>query len=85
MRQEIEMKIDRGTVLDSLNVRSIPKLRLVFPLKNLALLEKFEQLCRPLRETMEKNYEQSHTLAQIRDALLPKLMSGEIRFDRITP
>ncbi len=78
MRQEIEMKIDRGTVLDSLNVRNIPKLRLVFPLKNLKILEKFEQLCRPLRKTMEKNFDQSNRLAQIRDTLLPKLISGEL-------
>jgi type I restriction enzyme S subunit len=83
MRQDIEMKIDRGTVLDSLNVRNIPKLSLIFPSGNREILEKFEDFCRPLREKMEKNFEESHMLAQIRDTLLPKLMSGEIRVDNI--
>ena len=78
MRQEIEMRIDRGTVLDSLNVRNIPKLRLVFPSKNLEILQHFESLCRPLREKMERNIEQSRTLAGIRDTLLPRLMAGKI-------
>jgi len=77
MRSEIELKIDSGTILDSLNVRNIPRLRLVLPPTN--LLERFELLCRPLRRRMEANHEESHTLAAIRDALLPKLISGEIR------
>jgi len=81
MRQDIEMKIDRGTVLDSLNVRNIPKLNLIFPSGNREILEKFEDRCRPLREKMERNFEESRTLALIRDALLPKLMNGEIRVD----
>jgi type I restriction enzyme S subunit len=79
MRQEIEMRIDRGTVLDSLNVRNIPKLRLVFPTNNQEILHKFELICRPLREKMEKNLVEAHTLAKIRDTLLPKLISGEIK------
>jgi type I restriction enzyme, S subunit len=81
MRQEIEKKIDRGTVLDSLNVRNIPKLRLIFPSGNLEILEKFESVCRPLREKMERNIFESQTLAKIRDTLLPKLISGELRIE----
>jgi type I restriction enzyme S subunit len=77
MRQEIESKVDSGTILDSLNVRNIPKLRLVLP--SIPVVERFEKLCRPLRHRMERNQAESCTLAAIRDTLLPKLISGEIR------
>jgi type I restriction enzyme, S subunit len=43
MRQEIEMNIDHGTVLNSLNVRNIPKLHFYFPSHNPEILRKFEQ------------------------------------------
>ncbi len=39
----------------------------------------FEDLAKPLMATIKANSEQSYTLATIRDSLLPKLMSGEIR------
>ena len=42
------------------------------------ILEKFEKIVAPMRAKIHANDEQSYTLAQIRDALLPKLMSGEI-------
>jgi type I restriction enzyme S subunit len=50
--------------------------QIVVPSKPVA--EKFCELVRPLMVMIKKNDEQSRTLAQIRDALLPKLMSGEI-------
>jgi type I restriction enzyme S subunit len=40
---------------------------------------RFEQLVRPLYEKSTQNRTQSRTLGQIRDALLPKLISGELR------
>jgi type I restriction enzyme S subunit len=39
----------------------------------------FEKQISPLYELLRANIEQSRTLATIRDTLLPKLMSGEIR------
>ncbi|MFN3473018.1 MAG: restriction endonuclease subunit S [Blastomonas sp.] len=39
----------------------------------------FEKLVGPMIETITKNIAESRTLAETRDALLPKLMSGEIR------
>ena len=39
---------------------------------------RFGKLVKPLMARIKANDEQSRTLAQIRDALLPKLMSGEI-------
>jgi len=76
MRDEIRLKTDSGTILDALNVKSIPKLRFARPTKEIAA--RFEQLTRPLRRRMEQNISQSRSLANLRDTLLPKLLSGEL-------
>lgn len=77
MKEEILLRTDTGTILDALNVRSIPKLRFTRPTNEEAA--SFEATCRPFRARMEQNLEESRTLAALRDALLPKLLSGEIR------
>jgi type I restriction enzyme S subunit len=43
------------------------------------IVETLERLAFPLDHGIESNENQSRALAAIRDALLPKLMSGEIR------
>jgi type I restriction enzyme, S subunit len=43
------------------------------------VLQKADTLIRPLMELVVKNRVQSRTLASIRDALLPRLLSGEVR------
>lgn len=75
MREEIRRKTDTGTILDALNVKSIPKLRFIRP--PLMVAERFELLARPLRYQMERGVSQSRTLADLRDTLLPKLLSGD--------
>jgi len=77
MRDEIAFWTDSGSVMDSLNVRSVPKLR--FILSDESVVEAFESLARPLRCLMEANLSESRTLAGLRDALLPRLISGELR------
>jgi type I restriction enzyme S subunit len=77
MREEINTKIDTGTILDALNVKNIPLLK--FTLAPKPVLSAFEKIVRPLRKKMEINLDNSQTLATIRDALLPKLLSGELR------
>ncbi|OSM97701.1 restriction endonuclease subunit S [Lonsdalea populi] len=42
-------------------------------------IAKFAQCVSPLLEKIAKNERQSHTLAQLRDTLLPRLISGELR------
>jgi type I restriction enzyme S subunit len=76
MRGEITRRLDTGTILDALNVRSIPKLRFVMPSRDVA--DTFEQFARPVRRRMELTFAHSQTLAETRDALLPKLLSGQI-------
>ena len=45
--------------------------------------QKYTEFIRPFIERIIENIHQSRTLSQIRDALLPKLLSGEIRVDDI--
>lgn len=77
MKDEIILKMDTGTILDALNVRNIPILR--FIRGDREILRHFEQQARPLRAQMETHFAESRTLAALRDALLPKLISGELR------
>ena len=76
MNEEINSRIDSGTILDALNVRNIPKLR--FARASDGVLEQFERLARPIRGRMEGAHAESHSLVSLRDALLPKLMSGAV-------
>ena len=77
LQNEVVLNTDTGTILDALNVRSIPRLRLVLPDWDLAM--RFEEIGRPIRANMEANLEERRTLATLRDTLLPKLISGELR------
>ena len=84
MKNEIQLKMDTGTILDALNVRNIPRLRFVCP-KTVLILECFEQKVRPIRAQMESRLAESRTLASLRDRLLPKLISGELRVKSEAP
>ena len=74
MSEEIIRKTDSGTILDSLNVRNIPRLRIIVP--PIQILALFEHQCRPIRARMEANLKETSSLATLRDTLLPKLISG---------
>ena len=76
MKSEIELKTDAGTILDSLNVRNIPLLRFICP--PITVLKKFEQAVKPIWDKIDQNMQEIACLSDMRDSLLPKLMSGEI-------
>jgi len=77
MKDEIALKMDTGTILDALNVRNIPRLRFVRATRDVA--HAFERVARPIRARMEMLLMESRSIAATRDALLPKLISGELR------
>jgi type I restriction enzyme S subunit len=79
MRKEIVRNTDEGTILSALNVKSIPKLRFVAP--NNAIFSVYEVIARPLQEQMERNNLFSQVLANTRDTLLPRLISGQLRIE----
>ena len=52
-----------------------------FAVPSAPITQKFSKIVKPLMEKIRVNNQQSHTLSQTRDTLLPKLLSGEIRVD----
>lgn len=77
VRREIEVKTDHGTVMSSLNVRSIPKL--LVPARDVEDRHAFQDRVGGLHELQDLLLQENARLAIMRDTLLPKLMSGEIR------
>ena len=76
----VQNKLDvfngEGTVFGSINKDSLNNLEIIVP--DTRTIQKFENICSPMDNLIRKNYEENTRLAAIRDALLPKLMSGEI-------
>lgn len=66
-----------GTTVNSLSADGL--LRPVFTLPQSEIIQIAEKLFSPLLEQQEALFSESRTLAKIRDTLLPKLMTGEIR------
>ena len=66
-----------GTVFGSINKTDFQTLSHLRPPNE--IIEVFERLVYPLDQSLENNENESRTLTQTRDTLLPKLLSGEIR------
>ena len=78
--QEIFSRYEaEGTVFGSISKTDFQTLSYLRPPDE--IVEAFERLVHPLDQTIENNENESRTLAQTRDTLLPKLLSGEIRVD----
>ena len=54
-----------------------------FPVPTTPIAQQFSEIVQPFMEKIRVNSEQSRTLSQIREILLPKLLSGEIRVDDV--
>lgn len=50
-----------------------------FALASLQLVQQFDSIVKPMLERIQALEEESRTLAALRDTLLPKLLSGEVR------
>jgi restriction endonuclease S subunit len=76
MKKEISRNTDSGTILEALNVRNIPKLRI--PAPNAAVLHKFAEVCDPIQSQIQALYASNIKLKALRESLLPRLVSGEL-------
>lgn len=76
-RNEIEMLALSGTILRSIHVKYIKKIKIIIPDK--CLIKNYEKIARPFREKIENNIYENLVLSELRDILLPRLMSGDIR------
>jgi type I restriction enzyme S subunit len=66
-----------GSVFDTITTETFQASQVVLAPQN--VLTRFERTAEPLFRMMLGRQQESCTLAAIRDALLPKLMSGEVR------
>ncbi|XQP83892.1 MAG: restriction endonuclease subunit S [Candidatus Pollutiaquabacter aromativorans] len=70
-----------GSAQQNLNVRIMKEFEIVIP--PIKAHENFRDQVRPMFKKIKSNTQQIRTLTQLRDTLLPKLMSGEVRVDAI--
>ena len=66
-----------GTVFGAINKKQFEALRVVEPGRD--LIRAYEDKAGSLDDEIRNNIEESRTLAQLRDTLLPKLISGQLR------
>jgi type I restriction enzyme, S subunit len=66
-----------GTVFGSLSKRDFHGLTFLLPPRQ--IVSAFEKLAYPMDQRIELGVQESLTLAELRDTLLPKLISGELR------
>lgn len=75
--------MNAGSAVPSMTTDILNAMEVVIP--SASALEEFESLVAPIYETMEANDVQSKALSQMRDTLLPRLMSGEINVSVVQP
>lgn len=73
--------MNAGSAVPSMTTDILNAMEVVIP--SASALEEFESLVAPIYEAMEANDVQSKALSQMRDTLLPKLMSGEINVSAV--
>ena len=81
MHMQIRSNTDEGTIMGALNVKNIPKL--LFPVFSDQAMRELEGTLLPIRKQIEYLNLMNQTLSAMRDALLPKLISGEIDVSNI--
>ena len=73
--------MNAGSAVPSMTTDILNAMEVAIP--SASALEEFESLVSPMYKAMQENDNQSKTLAKLRDALLPKLMTGEIDVSNI--
>ncbi|MCB1193524.1 MAG: restriction endonuclease subunit S [Leptospiraceae bacterium] len=76
--EEIE-NAGNGSVFQEISKSNFKTLKVLLP--PVAILNKFDNRVTPILEKIKLNQHQIRTLEKLRDTLLPKLMSGEIRVE----
>jgi type I restriction enzyme, S subunit len=65
-----------GTVFDTITTKTFEEMEVVIPSKS--LIAEYEKTINPIFSKILENQKQNKTLTQLRNSLLPKLMSGKI-------
>lgn len=81
LKKQLDVFNGEGTVFGSINRISLNKMPLLIPSSE--KLDEFEALVSPIDAAIRNNYDEICYLKQLRDSLLPKLMSGELDVSNI--
>lgn len=68
--------ISNGTTLKNINQEMLKPYKVIIP--NIETIIEFNNLIKPIFDSIQNTNQQSATVATLRDALLPKLMNGQI-------
>jgi type I restriction enzyme, S subunit len=77
LQPELSAYEHSGTVFGAINKAQFEALPIIIPPSN--IIKAFEEIARPLDDRIRHNTAENMSLGQLRDLLLPKLISGEIR------
>lgn len=76
LKKQLEVFNGEGTVFGSINRNSLNEMPIHIPSDD--KIDEFEEIVAPMDTVIRNNYDEICRLEQIRDSLLPKLMSGEL-------
>ncbi len=66
-----------GSVFDTITTETLRGVTVIYP--DMSVIEAFEVVLSPLMRRVKENLQQSQTLTHLRDTLLPRLISGQLR------
>ena len=76
LKKQLDVFNGEGTVFGSINRNSLNEMPILIPSGE--KLDEFEALVSPMDAAIRNNYDEICRLEQLRDSLLPQLMSGEL-------
>ena len=76
LKKQLDVFNGEGTVFGSINRNSLNDMPILIPSDD--ILAEFERIVAPMDLTIRNNYDENCRLQDIRDTLLPRLMSGEL-------
>ena len=76
LRPQLDVYNGEGTVFGSINRNALNDMPIDIPSED--AIAAFEAIARPMDDMIRSNYEENCRLQELRDSLLPRLMSGEI-------
>ena len=76
LKQQIDIYNGQGTVFGAINQQELKRIEVVIPEQN--LINVFGKIVAPMDLIILNNHLENKKLGELRDALLPRLMSGEI-------
>ena len=76
LKKQLDVFNGEGTVFGSINRNSLNDMPILIPSDD--ILDEFERIVAPMDLTIRNNHDENCRLQDIRDTLLPRLMSGEL-------